>query len=86
MKQSEQQALNVLERSFTENELFHYVFVIQDYFADQTDQLEIDNPAMEDYLNETIPEFTEGYDNTKRNQWLLQLREIINHAKALVDG
>lgn len=42
-----------------------YTFTIQDYFADETDQLAIDNPKMEDYLNDVIPEFTEAYDETK---------------------
>ena len=85
MAPSEQKAIKVLEDALTSSELYHYVFTIQDYFADETNQLAIDNPALEDYLNNVIPEFTEEYDNTKRNQWLLQLRNIINQANSIAD-
>lgn len=59
-----------------------YTFTIQDYFADETDQLAIDNPKMEDYLNDVIPEFTEAYDETKK--WLNDLKKIIKKVELLV--
>ncbi|WP_407894605.1 hypothetical protein [Lacticaseibacillus sp. N501-2] len=83
MKQSETDALKMLEQAFSDDELETYVFTIQDYFADETDRLEIDSPDMADYLDDIIPEFTEAYDSTKHDQWLCELREVINHAKRL---
>ncbi|WEV51667.1 hypothetical protein OZX69_02945 [Lactobacillus sp. ESL0731] len=84
MKQSEKKAIDVLEKAFTADILGEYIFDIQDYYADETDQLAEDNPAMEDYLNDIIPEFTEGYDNRKKKEWLEQLRKIIEKAKTFV--
>ena len=84
MKRSEKQALDVLEKAFTAQPLSSYTFDIQDYFADETDQLEIDNPKMDDYLQDVIPEFTDEYDNRKQKEWLAELRKIINHAKTLI--
>lgn len=76
MKKSESDAIKVLEGAFTDSELPVYIFEIQDYYADETDQLAEDNSEMEDYLNDMIPEFTEGYDDTKREEWLFILRCI----------
>lgn len=84
MKASEQSAIDVLEKAFSADNLWEYALDIQDYFADETDQLEIDSPVMDDYLQDVIPEFTNSYDNTKRKQWLSELRTIIDHAKTLV--
>ncbi|MBI0121757.1 hypothetical protein H3U50_08085 [Lactobacillus sp. M0398] len=61
-----------------------YTFTIQDYFADETDQLAIDNPSMEDDLNDVIPEFTEAYDETKKDIWLNDLKKIIKKAELLI--
>ena len=83
MKASEKEAINVLERAFKAKELYIYTFTIQDYFADETDQLAIDNPNMEDYLNDVIPEFTESYDETKKDIWLNDLKKIIEKAETL---
>ena len=83
MKTSEQKAIDTLEGAYTSDLLEIYVFTIQDYFADETDQLEIDNPEMEDYLNDVIPEFTEEFDLTKKEEWLQQLRVIVNKAKSM---
>ena len=84
MKASEQLAFDILDKAFTSDRLWEYVFDIQDRYADDLDQLYIDNPEMADYLQDVIPEFTEAYDNTKRKQWLAELRKIIDHAKTLV--
>lgn len=84
MKKSESDAIKVLEGAFTDSELPVYIFTIQDYYADETDQLAEDNPEMEEYLNDIIPEFTEGYDDTKREEWLYKLRKIINEAKTFI--
>lgn len=84
MKESEELALDVLEKAFIADDLWVYALDIQDYFADETDQLEIDSPVMDDYLQDVIPEFTNSYDNTKRKQWLAELRKIIDHAKTLI--
>lgn len=84
MKRSEKSALDILEKAFNAKPLSQYTFDIQDYFADETDQLEIDNPEMADYLQDVIPEFTDLYDNTKQKQWLNELQQIINHAKTFI--
>lgn len=84
MLKSEQEAIDVMEKAFTDKELWSYVFVIQDYFAFETDQLETESPKFDDYLQDVIPEFTEGYDNTKANEWLAELRKMIDHAKTLI--
>ncbi|HEY4399774.1 MAG TPA: hypothetical protein VGM95_04525 [Lactobacillaceae bacterium] len=84
MLKIEKEAIDVMEKAFTDNELWSYVFVIQDYFADETDQLEIESPKFDNYLQDVIPEFTEGYDNTKAKKWLAELRKIIDHAKTLL--
>lgn len=84
MKSSEKKAIEIMQRAFSDHDLELYVFTIQDYFADETDQLEIDNPEMEDYLNDVIPEFTEGFDLTKKEEWLQQLQVIIDNAKSMV--
>lgn len=83
MKQSENSAIKVLESAFTDDDLEAYVFTIQDYYADETDQLAIDNPEMENYLNDVIPEFTEGYDNRRQQEWLTSLQSIIDKAKGM---
>jgi len=85
LKTSEKNALKVLEDAFTNDKLYIYVFEIQDYYADETDQLAEDNPKMEDYLNDLIPEFTESYNDTKRDEWLYKLRKIINKAKTFTN-
>ena len=66
--------------------MFNFIlqFTIQDYFADETDQLAIDNPSMEDDLNDVIPEFTEAYDETKKDIWLNDLKKIIKKAELLI--
>lgn len=84
MKKSETKAIEVLEAAFKDKDLESYVFFIQDYYADETDQLSKDNPEMEDYLNDVIPEFTEGFNLNKRNEWLNELRDIINKAKIFI--
>lgn len=84
MKTSEKNALKVLEDAFTNDNLYIYVFEIQDYYADETDQLAEDNPEMEDYLNDIIPEFTESYNDTQRDEWLYKLRKIVNKAKTFI--
>lgn len=81
IEKSEKKAINVLKNAFNTKELYMYTFTIQDYFADETDQLAIDNPKMEDYLNDVIPEFTEAYDETKK--WLNDLKKIIKKAELL---
>lgn len=86
MKKSEKQAIGVLNRAFNNTDLETYVFTIQDYFADETDQLAIDNPKMEDYLNDVIPEFTEAYDETKKDIWLNDLKKIITKAELLIQN
>ncbi|MGQ2374325.1 hypothetical protein [Companilactobacillus zhachilii] len=85
MKKSEAKAIEVLEDAFTDSDLESYVFVIQDYYADETDQLALDNPEMEDYLNDIIPEFTEGFDLNERNDWLNRLKDIIRNAKTFIN-
>lgn len=84
MKFSEKSALDVLEKAFQAKPLSQYTFDIQDYFADETDQLEVDNPEMDDYLQDIIPEFTDSYDNTKQTEWLSELRQIVDHAKTFI--
>ena len=86
MKKSEKQAIEILNRAFNNTDLETYVFTIQDYFADETDQLAIDNPKMEDYLNDVIPEFTEAYDETKKDIWLNDLKKIIKKAELLIQN
>ncbi|MBI0093070.1 hypothetical protein H3T48_04985 [Lactobacillus sp. M0403] len=86
MKKSEKQAIDILNRAFNNTDLETYVFTIQDYFADETDQLAIDNPKMEDYLNDVIPEFTEAYDETKKDIWLNDLKKIIKKAELLIQN
>ncbi|WP_054678611.1 hypothetical protein [Lacticaseibacillus sharpeae] len=81
----ETEAINVLEGAFTDSELETYVFYIQDYFADETDQLAEDSPKMEDFLNDLIPELTESYTPPDRGTWLKKLRRIIEHAKTLAN-
>lgn len=39
---------------------------------------------MDEHLQDVIPEFTNSYDNTKKTQWLAELREIIDHAQTLI--
>ncbi|WP_419154487.1 hypothetical protein [Weissella bombi] len=80
----ENDVLNVLEKAFVVDDLWKYALDIQDYFADETDQLEIDNPEMDDYLQDVIPEFTDSFDNTKKKQWLHELRKIIDYAKTFI--
>ncbi|WP_419154529.1 hypothetical protein [Weissella bombi] len=84
MTESELLAFAILEKAFKSDELWSYVFEIQDRYADDLDQLDIDNPEMADYLQDVIPEFTESYDNTKKKQWLNELRQIIDHAKTFI--
>lgn len=84
MKASEKVAINVLKRAFKSKDLYIYTFTIQDYFTDETDQLAIDNPSMEDDLNDVIPEFTEAYDETKKDIWLNDLKKIIKKAELLI--
>lgn len=84
MMNSERKAIEVMQQAFRNQDLERYVFTIQDYFADETDQLEIDNPQMEDYLNDVIPEFTDGFDLTKRKEWLRRLQLIIDKAELMV--
>ena len=84
MKASEKEAINVLKRAFKSKDLYIYTFTIQDYFTDETDQLAIDNPSMEDDLNDVIPEFTEAYDETKKDIWLNDLKKIIKKAELLI--
>lgn len=84
MKRIEKSALDILEKAFNAKPLSQYTFDIQDYFADEADQLDIDNPAMADYLQDIIPEFTDSFDNTKKKEWLSELRQIINHAKTFI--
>lgn len=86
MKKSEKEAINILEKAFKTKETYMYTFLIQDYFADETDQLEIDNPKMENYLNDIIPEFTEAYDERRKKAWLDELRKIITKAEAVATG
>lgn len=86
MKKSEKQAIDILNRAFNNTDLETYVFTIQDYFADETDQLAIDNPKMEDYLNDVIPEFTEAYNETKKDIWLNDLKKIIKKAELLIQN
>lgn len=50
MKASEQLAFDILDKAFTSDRLWEYVFDIQDRYADDLDQLYIDNPEMADYL------------------------------------
>lgn len=85
MKNSERKAIETMQQAFVNDDLESYVFTIQDYFADETDQLEADNPEMEDYLNDVIPEFTEGFDLTKKEEWLQQLRVIIDKSKSMAN-
>jgi hypothetical protein len=80
---SETEALDVLKGAFTDSELETYVFYIQDYFADDTDQLAKDNPMLEDFLNDSVPEFTDSYSPSQRKKWLRKLRNIINHANTM---
>lgn len=84
MKRSERAALEILKAAFTSPDLESYVFTIQDYFADETDQLAEDNPKLEDYLNDIIPEFTEAYDNRQPVTWLATLQKIIENAESLI--
>ncbi|HEY4400263.1 MAG TPA: hypothetical protein VGM95_07015 [Lactobacillaceae bacterium] len=84
MLKSEKEAIDVMEKAFTDQELWSYVFVIQDYFAFDTDQLETESSKFDDHLQDVIPEFTEAYDNTKADEWLAELRKIIDHAKILL--
>ena len=86
MKKSEKEAINVLKKAFNTKELYMYTFTIQDYFADETDQLAIDNHKMEYYLNDVIPEFTEAYDETKKDIWLNDLKKIIKKAELLIQN
>lgn len=71
-------------KAYQAKALSQYTFDIQDYFADETDQLEVDSPVMDEHLQDVIPEFTNSYDNTKKKQWLAELREIIDHAQTLI--
>ena len=50
LKASEQLAFDILDKAFTSDRLWEYVFDIQDRYADDLDQLYIDNPEMADYL------------------------------------
>ena len=50
MKAIEQLAFDILDKAFTSDRLWEYVFDIQDRYADDLDQLYIDNPEMADYL------------------------------------
>ena len=84
MKASDKEEINVLKRAFKSKDLYIYTFTIQDYFADETDQLAIDNPSMEDDLNDVIPEFTEAYDETKKDIWLNDFKKIIKKAELLI--
>ncbi|HEY4399773.1 MAG TPA: hypothetical protein VGM95_04520 [Lactobacillaceae bacterium] len=83
MKQSEKDAILVLEKALNNQALEYYTFDIQDYFADDAEQLDIDNPQMADYLQDIIPEFTDSYTIPEEQEWLSKLKKIIEHAKSL---
>lgn len=75
----------MLEGAFMAERLASYVIDIEFYVADETDQLEEDNPQLQDYIQDVIPLMTsEEYDDTKQQAWLAHLRSVINKAKTFV--
>lgn len=85
MKKSEDQLLKFLEQAFSAQRLSDYVVDLEYYVADETDQLAMDNPMLDDYIQDTIPDLTSvEYDDTEQEAWLNALRKIINHARTLI--
>lgn len=85
MKKSEDQLLTFLEQAFSAQRLSDYVVDLEYYVADETDQLAKDNPKLDDYIQDTIPDLTSvEYDDTEQEAWLNALRKIINHARTLI--
>lgn len=85
LKKSEDQLLKFLEQAFSAQRLSDYVVDLEYYVADETDQLAMDNPMLDDYIQDTIPDLTSvEYDDTEQEAWLNALRKIINHARTLI--
>ena len=85
LKKSEDQLLKFLEQAFSAQRLSDYVVDLEYYVADDTDQLAKDNPMLDDYIQDTIPDLTSvEYDDTEQEAWLNALRKIINHARTLI--
>lgn len=80
----EEKAIEILELSFTVDDLWGHSIDIQDFFAEDADELDIVNPEMADYLQEIIPEFTDGFLEQPTEEWLAELRGIIDKAKTFI--
>lgn len=85
LKQSEINLFEVLEKAFTSSELADYVYDIEAYLVEETDQLEKDNPELDNYIQQVVPDLIAiDYDDAKQSEWLAKLRLVINKAKKMV--
>lgn len=82
MKASEKEMMTYLHDAITENiSLRDFSYDIGVYLLD-VDQLAKDNPELEDYLQDVMPEYAETYRNDA--MFLPGLKKIYEHAKTLV--
>jgi hypothetical protein len=85
MKKTEKEILVYIKKALDKKiDTREFSYDIGDYMFERTDQLEIDNLALYDYLQEEIPEFAEKYGNISEDEWLEQLKAIYLKAKQYV--
>lgn len=77
----EEKAIDILELFFTIDDIRGHTVDVQDFFADDADELDVVNPGMADYLQDVIPEFTADFGLYPKEEWLTNLRQIIDKSK-----
>lgn len=80
----EQKSIDILELFFTSEDMMGHVVDVQDFFADDADELDVVNPEMADYLQDIIPEYTADFGLRPKEEWLAELRNIIDKAKTFI--
>lgn len=84
MTDSENKMFEMLEGIFSTKNLAHYVVDLEYYMADETDQLDIDNRELADYLQEEVPEMTGlVFGEVPKKEFLQRMRVIIDNAYKL---
>lgn len=83
MKASEREILNRIKQMLDGEISTHdFSFEMEDYLVDDTDQLEIDNPRLYDFLQDDLPELV--VEDFYKPTFLPALRKIYEHALTLV--
>lgn len=86
LKKSEIGLFKVLNKAFTSKDLSDYIYDVESYLVEETDQLEVDNPKLHDYIQDTVPTLiAEDYDATRQTEWLRKLKDIIIKAKTMIN-